>query len=223
MCLFLLFLLLLLFFLISLFFLCYSRLPTPKISPKNSSMAADSRSLGRRGNFSEVRYSMPDSLHIFQEDIKGPAYSRQLYRDGEEGRTQMKAKELSETEEEKIKRRAKEKREATKAKHRKIKEDWRTNQIKGARDDTDFLKQISDVAAGDRKKQKAAELLKLGPHLFPSHIGPKTRAVNYDRAANNIKVLAKGTTVREQLEGRVVEEVEWETADVDGKPMSQNR
>jgi hypothetical protein len=147
------------------------------------------------------------------------------YRRDAESRINKLAKQQSESDKEKKERVAMEKKDEKKARNKKMREDWRTNKLEGTRSDTDFIKEIQKIGIGEairNPKQKAIEAMRAGPAMYPDHIGPKTRVINYEEVdkASYDAMLALGATVSDQLEGRIVEEAVW---DEDTKPMSENR
>ncbi len=191
---------------------------------KKDDLDREFRLLGKGGDFSEVRYQLPLDV-VIESQVNGPAAGRRLQREREEQRRLELLKQAEETEDERQKREIKEKKQAKKKRNKELRDDWRTNRIEGIRMDTDFIERIQNIAIGEKylnPKKKLEEAMRTGPHLFPDYIGPKTRVINYEEVdrVSYAAMMEKGTTVGEQLEGRVVEEKVW---DEEEKPLEENR
>ena len=84
--------------------------------------------LGKGGDFSEVRYKIPEGK-LMDFEVRGPAAGRAIFRDQAEQRILAEAMKASETEKEKKEREKNEKAEERRLRREKKKEDWRTNQV----------------------------------------------------------------------------------------------
>jgi hypothetical protein len=85
--------------------------------------------LGRGGDFSEVRYKIPEGKFM-DFKVRGPAGGRAILREQKEQRIQEEAMKASETEKERKEREKKDKAEERRLRRERKREDWRTNQVR---------------------------------------------------------------------------------------------
>ncbi|GMH95859.1 hypothetical protein TrVE_jg5755 [Triparma verrucosa] len=181
------------------------------------------RLLGKGGDFSEVRYHVPDEA-ILEFAVRGPATGRALKREADEQARLDALREDGETEAEKRKRQHEEAKVRRAAAAKKLKEDWRTNADQFTRTDIDFINEIQNMAISDKylvKKQRKVAEEELAIR-WEEHIGPKNDKIDYTEVDKylNQEMRKAGANVRDQLKGRVVENAAW---DVETTAFENNR
>jgi len=171
----------------------------------------DFRMLGKGGDFSEVRYKIPEGK-IMDFEVRGPAAGRAIQREQAERLVMEEAMKASETEKEKKEREKRVKVAERERRRQKKREDWRTNQDPNTRGDLDFLTEIENWEQTDRYKKVTKEELEEREQNYPPHIGPKWDTINYEHIDQVLEAKAKfeKLSVREQLNARVVNDEVWE-------------
>ncbi|GMH89970.1 hypothetical protein TL16_g11626 [Triparma laevis f. inornata] len=181
------------------------------------------RFLGKGGDFSEVRYQVPDEA-ILEFSVRGPATGRQHKREADEQARLDALREDGETEAETRKRQHEEAKTRRAAAAKKLKEDWRTNADQFTRTDIDFISEIQNMAISDKylkRKDRKVDEEQLAVR-WEEHIGPKNDTIDYAEVDKYLhqEMRAKGQNVRDQLKGRVVENAVW---DEERDPIENNR
>ena len=205
-----------------------------KVKKKND-FDRDFRLLGNGGDFSEVRYQVPDELTmVLNERVGGPAMGRQMRREkAERDRLELEIM-ANENDAEKKKRKLKESADRKQARReaKDAKQDWRVTKDPDTRIDTDFMTAIFDDKNKPKQFITASDVQKKGKTFhdqdiqrqIPDNIGPKTRTVDYkeiDRVAWQ-EICKNRTPVKEQLKGRMVEEREWDLEE-EQRPIEENK
>ena len=161
----------------------------------------DFRLLGAGGDFSEVRYKLPEDK-VMDFEVRGPAAGRAKQKAAQE---RLKLEELmkqGETEKEAKDREKREARERKEAAQNALKrEDWRTNQDPGTREDVDFLDQIQEWKPTARYEKRKQKELEKKSNIYPNFIGPKSNTVDYEHVdrMTHKKMLAENLNVRQQV------------------------
>jgi len=178
---------------------------------KKDDFDRDFRLLGKGGDFSEVRYKVPEEK-IIDFEVRGPAAGRAIIREQADRLIMEEAMRASETEKEKKDREKAEKAEERRKRREKKNEDWRTNQDPNTRGDLDFLTEIQDWKQSGRYRRATKEELEAKERDYPAHVGPKWNTIDYEHVDQVLEAKAKfeNLSVRQQLDARVVRDEEWE-------------
>jgi len=188
------------------------------------------RLIGVGGDFSEVRYHIPDeNVMILDDVIGGPATGRHLARQQAERQRLDLAIMANETDKEKKQRKLKESadRKAARRRGESEKEDWRKTKDPNTRQDTDFMTEIEThvpKVSWKKKDENKSETENKKLEVFSGNIGPKTRKIDYDEIdkVQWREICKNRIPVREQLANRMVEEKVWDVEGRGGVPIEEN-